>query len=95
MAPVIRILVELLPNVANALKLPSRPVSTESWLSFQNGVPEQQPIALAPSDHGKVHSMKTAESLLSSISWGKNRLDVFGYVLLGAFYPFSVQSLKS
>ncbi|KAL8923248.1 MAG: hypothetical protein Q9172_003190 [Xanthocarpia lactea] len=105
MAPLLRILIQLLPSLSNTPKisthttsdgyqhepsiihvdqqqqqlmdLPQTSHSKEHRL-IQVDQRQQQPIDLPHITHGNVRTTEDADSTISTISWGANRLDVFG-----------------
>lgn len=79
MAPLVNILIQLLPSLPSTPKLPfhSNPTIHQSGLNEANQQ-QQHPISLKHTSHGKAHTMGSGASTISTISWGKNRLDAFG-----------------
>ncbi|KAL8684832.1 MAG: hypothetical protein Q9224_006110, partial [Gallowayella concinna] len=85
MAPVLNIVIQLLPSLPSAFKAPGQtraiPNDQPSLIGVHDG--QQQPIGLQHTQHPngpKLHSDGVDHSDISTVAWGENRLDVFGLV---------------
>ena len=74
MAPFLKILIKWVPYVPSTLRT-SSPVQSTAVHHSQ----PQQPIGRMSTQPGQIHDMKSNPSTISSVSWTKDRLDIFGY----------------
>ncbi|KAL8938926.1 MAG: hypothetical protein Q9211_002977 [Gyalolechia sp. 1 TL-2023] len=78
MAPLLKILVQWLPNLPSTSRLRGYGQPTEIQPGFEETIRQQQLIGSVQTGHGSFHPMTTASSRLSAVSWGKDHLNVFG-----------------
>lgn len=79
MAPLLKILVQWLPSLPSTVRSSSRAEPTIISHILDETIQQQQPIGLSRTHQDKIPIVGTSISeQLSSISWGKDRLDIFG-----------------
>lgn len=81
MAPLLKIFIQWLPTLPGTLRLPSHGEPTvQVQPSFSKANQQQQAIAVMQAGHDKApHAYEIEDKQISAISWGQNRLDLFGY----------------
>ncbi|KAL8972084.1 MAG: hypothetical protein Q9197_002944 [Variospora fuerteventurae] len=82
MAPLLKIFIQWLPTLPSTPRLPTHGESAiQVQPSFSKANHQQQhPIAVTHAGHGKApHSYDTKSKQISSVSWGENHLDIFGF----------------
>ncbi|KAL9012135.1 MAG: hypothetical protein Q9173_003086 [Seirophora scorigena] len=81
MAPLLKIFIQWLPTLPGTLRSPSHGQSTvQVQPSFSKANQQQQAIGVMQAGHDKApHSYEIEDKQISAVSWGQNRLDIFGY----------------
>lgn len=79
MAPLFSIIIQLLPSLSTTPKASSDVDFTDSQFNLNRAdQQQQQPVGLTYTSHRKDQATDASKSRISTISWGENRLDVFG-----------------
>ncbi|KAL8925058.1 MAG: hypothetical protein Q9208_003742 [Pyrenodesmia sp. 3 TL-2023] len=79
MAPLLKIFIQWLPTLSSpsTLRSPSHGESIQVKPSSSKANPQQQPVAVTQGRHGKAYDVESKR--LSTVSWGKDHVDVFGF----------------
>ncbi|KAL8733489.1 MAG: hypothetical protein Q9166_002116 [cf. Caloplaca sp. 2 TL-2023] len=79
MAPILKIIIQLLPSLPSIPKASFHTKSTDYHPNLlEVNQRQQQPIGSTHATLGDDHAADVSKSTISTIAWGKNRLDVFG-----------------
>ncbi|KAL8996022.1 MAG: hypothetical protein Q9169_004369 [Polycauliona sp. 2 TL-2023] len=81
MAPLLKILVQWLPTLPNTSRVPNYGrTSMQEQSNLVKINHQQDPIAVTQPVHGKApHTLDMETRQVSSVSWGKDHLDIFGF----------------
>ncbi|KAI4271081.1 MAG: hypothetical protein LQ337_006257 [Flavoplaca oasis] len=80
MAPLLKIFIQWLPTLPGTLKSKSHGQSTIEVPSFSEVYEQQYPINPPQAFHDKaIHTLDEETKQISSVSWGKDHLDIFGF----------------
>ncbi|KAL8702455.1 MAG: hypothetical protein Q9201_004379 [Fulgogasparrea decipioides] len=78
MAPLLKILIQWLPSLPNTLSPSSHAESIAFSPMSDETNRQQQPIGLKGVEDSETHAAKIVRRQISSVSWDRGRLDVFG-----------------